>query len=141
MLTMELFFFFEIRNFAKEWHHQWRFFKLASIKSVKTACVCIAFFFHYFKYYGQKFFSRITVLYLIAKVERKNKLFNLKHEIILCQKEKRSKMFQVKVISKDVRKTIVPSFMSFFFNLSKSVCHPLCKGNVNNTIFTTEPIK
>ena len=61
------------------------------------------------------------VLYLIAKVERKNKLFNLKHEIILCQKEKRSKMLQVKVISKDVRKTIVPSFMFLFFNLSKSV--------------------
>ena len=60
------------------------------------------------------------VLYIIAKVERKNKLFNLKHEIILCQKEKRSKMFQVKAISKDVRKTIVPSFM-FLFNLSKSV--------------------
>ena len=49
------------------------------------------------------------------------KLFNLKHEIILCQKEKRSKMLQVKVISKDVRKTIVPSFMFLFFNLSKSV--------------------
>ena len=60
------------------------------------------------------------VLYIIAKVERKNKLFNLKHEIILCQKEKRSKMFQVKAISKDVRKTIVPSLM-FLFNLSKSV--------------------
>ena len=29
-------------------------------------------------------------------------------------------MFQVKAISKDVRKTIVPSFM-FVFNLSKSV--------------------
>ena len=60
------------------------------------------------------------MLYIIAKVERKNKLFNLKHEIILCLKEKRSKMLQVKVISKDVRKTIVPSFM-FLFNLSKSV--------------------
>ena len=48
-----------------------RFFKLAPNKSVKTACVCIAFFFHYFKYYGQNIFSRITVLYLIAKVERK----------------------------------------------------------------------
>ena len=59
--------------------------------------------------------------YLIAEVERKNKLFNLKHEIILCLKEKRSKMLQVKVISKDVRKTIVPSFMFLFFNLSKSV--------------------
>ena len=32
------------------------FFKLAPIKSVKTACVCIVFFFHYFKYYGQKIF-------------------------------------------------------------------------------------
>ena len=61
------------------------------------------------------------MLYLIAKVERKNKLFNLKHEIILCQKETRSKLSQVKVISKDVRKTIVPSLMFLFFNLSKSV--------------------
>ena len=61
------------------------------------------------------------MLYIIAKVERKNKLFNLKHEIILCQKEKRSKMLQVKVISKDARKTIVPSFMFLFFNLPKSV--------------------
>ena len=75
---------------------------------------CIVLFFHYFKY-GQNVFSRMTVLYLIAKFERKNKLFNLKHEIILCQKEKRSKMFQVKVISKDVRKTIFPSFMFLFF--------------------------
>ena len=32
--------------------------------------------------------------YIIAKVEKKNKL-NLKHEIILCQKETKSKMFQV----------------------------------------------
>ena len=61
------------------------------------------------------------MLYIIAKVERKNKLFNLKHEIILCQKETRTKMFQVKAISKDVRKTIVPSFMFPFLNLSKSV--------------------
>ena len=37
-----------------------------------------------------------------------------------CQKEKRSKVFQVKAITKDVRKMIVPSFM-FLFNLSKSV--------------------
>ena len=38
------------------------------------ACVCavrIVFFPHYFKYYGQNIFSRITVFYLIAKVERK----------------------------------------------------------------------
>ena len=61
------------------------------------------------------------MLYLIAKVERKNKLFNLKHEIMLGQKEKRSKMSQVKVISKDVRKGIVPSSMFLFFNPSKSV--------------------
>ena len=59
------------------------------------------------------------MLYLIAKVERKNKLFNLKHEIILCQKEKKSKMFQVKVISKDVRKMIVPSSI-LLFNLLRS---------------------
>ena len=94
---------------------------MSSNQSVKTACVCIVFFFHCFKYYGQNDFSRITVLYLIVKVERKNKLFNLKHEIILCQKEKRSKMFQVKVITKDVRKTVVPSFMFLYFNLPKSV--------------------
>ena len=56
--------------------------------------------------------------YLIAKVERKEKTLYLKHEIILYQKEKRSKSFQVKTISKDVRKTIVPSFM-FLFNLLK----------------------
>ena len=37
-----------------------------------------------------------------SKVERKNKLFNLKHEIILGQKEKKRKLFQVKVISKDL---------------------------------------
>ena len=63
------------------------------------------------------------MLYIIAKVERKNKLFNLKHEIILCLKETRSKMFQVKVISKDVRKIIVPSFMFLGFNLLQSVVH------------------
>ena len=44
--------------------------KLASVKSVKTSCVCI-FFFHYFKYYGQKIFSRTAMPYLIARVERK----------------------------------------------------------------------
>ena len=99
--------------------HQQRFFKLASNQGVKTACVCIVFFFHYFKYYGQNVFSRITVLYIIAKVERKTKLLNLKHEIILCQKETRSKMFQVKVISKGVRKATVPSFMFLLFNLPK----------------------
>ena len=37
-------------------------------------------------------------------------------------------MFQVKAISKDVRKTIVPSFMFF---LICEVCHLLCKENVN----------
>ena len=31
---------------------QW-FFKLVSVRSVKTACVCTVFFFRYFKYYGQ----------------------------------------------------------------------------------------
>ena len=61
----------------------------------------------------------LYLIALIAKVDRKE-TFYLKHEIIFCQKEKRSKMFQVKAISKDVRKTIVPSLM-FLFNLSKSV--------------------
>ena len=46
---------------------------------------------------------------------------------MLYQKEKRSKIFQIKTLSKDVRKTIVPSFM-FLFNpllsdgTSKSRC-------------------
>ena len=83
------------------------------------------------------------MLYLIAKIEiimkLSHEIIKLKHEIILCQKEKRSKMFQVKAIRKDVRKTIVPSFM-FLFNLSKSaiLCVNKCKYN---TIFTTEPMK
>ena len=41
------------------------------LKSAKTACVCIVFFFDHFKYFGQNIFSRTMVLYLIAKVERK----------------------------------------------------------------------
>ena len=49
-----------------------------------------------------------------------HEIIKLKHEIILCQKEKRSRMFQVKAIRKDVRKKIVPSLM-FLFNLSRSV--------------------
>ena len=59
------------------------------------------------------------VLYLIARVERKETLY-LKHEIIFCQIEKRSRMFQVKAVSKDVRKVIARSLM-FLFDLSKSV--------------------
>ena len=63
-------------------------------------------------------FSRITVLYLIGKVEiimkLSHEIIKLKHAIILCQKKKRSKMFQVKAIRKDVRKMIVASFMGFF---------------------------
>ena len=46
-------------------------FKLVSVKNVKTACVCNVFFFYYFKNFGQNFFSRITLSYLIAKVGRK----------------------------------------------------------------------
>ena len=74
------------------------------------------------------------MLYLIGKVEiimkLSHEIIKLKHEIILCQKKKRSKMFQVKAISEDVRKTIVASFMVFFFK-SDEVCGPLCKKNVN----------
>ena len=57
----------------------------------------------------------------------------------LYQKEKKSKIFQVKTLSKDVRKTIVPSFM-FLFNFSKSVvlCVKKCKCN---TVFTTGSMK
>ena len=53
----------------------------------------------------------------------------LKNEIILYQKERRSKVFQVKTISKDVRKMIVPSFM-FLFN-SFNVCCSLSKETKN----------
>ena len=60
----------------------------------------------------------LYLIALIAKVDRKE-TFYLKHEIVFCQKEKRSKMFQVKAVSKDVRKTIVPS--KFHLNLSRSV--------------------
>ena len=64
MLTIEHF-FFEIRNYAMEWRHQQRrFFKLAFTESVKTACVCVVFFFNYFKYYGQNvFFKNNSALY------------------------------------------------------------------------------
>ena len=44
------------------------------------------------------------MLYLIAKFEREESTFYSKHEIIFSQKEKRRKMFQVKPISKVVRK-------------------------------------
>ena len=67
-----------------------------------------------------KTFSITEVLYLIAKVERKKQTLYLKYEIILYQKKKRSKIFQVKAIHKDFRKTIFPSLV-FLFNLSKSV--------------------
>ena len=80
--------------------------KLASNKCVKTACVCIVFFIHYFKNYGQNIFWRKTVLYLIAKVERKDETFYLKQEIILFQKEKRRKMLQVKVTVKTSEKQL-----------------------------------
>ena len=73
---------FFIEHFWATASEERRLFKLASNKCVKTACVCIVFFFHYSKYYGQNIFSRITVLYLIAKVKEKKKTFYLKHEII-----------------------------------------------------------
>ena len=41
------------------------FIHAKSVKSVKTACVCIVFFFHYFKYYGKNNDA------LFNKVERK----------------------------------------------------------------------
>ena len=47
----------------------------------------------------------------------------------LYKKEKRSTFFQVETISKDVRKTIVPSFM-FLFN-SFEVSLSCCKENKN----------
>ena len=79
---------------------------IKKLATLKTSAKVI----HYFKYHGQIIFSRIAMLYLIAKVEI---IMKLSHEIIklkhdnLYQKEKRNKMFQVKVISKDFSKTIV----------------------------------
>ena len=50
-------------------------------------------------------------------------------EMILYQKKKKKKIFQVKTLSKDVRKTTVQSFM--FLSNSFEVCRPLCKQNKN----------
>ena len=50
-------------------------------------------------------------------------------EMILYQKKKKNKIFQVKTLSKDVRKTTVQSFM--FLSNSFEVCRPLCKQNKN----------
>ena len=81
----KVFFFskFEITQWNGTVTKKWikKVFKLVSVKSVKTACVSIIFFFHYFKYYG----------HFIAKIERKESTLYLKHEIILYEKEKRSK--------------------------------------------------
>ena len=46
-----------------------------------------------------------------------------------CIERKEAEFVQVKTISKDVRKTIVPSFM-FRFN-SFEACRSLCKENKN----------
>ena len=50
----------------------------------------------------------MTVPYLIAKVQRKGSALYLKREIIWYQKGKSSKIFQVKMLSKDIIKKIVP---------------------------------
>ena len=61
------------------------------LKSVKTACVGNVFLFHYFKYYGQNIFSRTTVLYLTAKVERKEwTLFKTWNYLVSERKEKQN---------------------------------------------------
>ena len=74
--------------------------------------------------------------YLIAKIDGKWETLSLKYEIILYQKEKRNKIFQVKKVSKDVRKTIFPSLM-FLFNLSKSfIISPLNQWNNKYTWFS-----
>ena len=65
---------FQITHFLAE-YIQWLLLKI-----VETAYVCIIFFFCYLKY--QNIFSKRAVLYLIANVERKEKTFHLKHEII-----------------------------------------------------------
>ena len=59
------------------------------------------------------------MLYLIEKNLKKKRISSLKHEIILYQKEKRKRIFQVKTISKDVRKAIVLSFMFLFIYAKK----------------------
>ena len=59
------------------------------------------------------------MLYLIEKNLKKKRISSLKHEIILYQKEKRKRIFQVKTISKDVRKAIFLSFMFLFIYAKK----------------------
>ena len=73
------------------------FFKLMSVTSVKTACVCIVFFFHYLKYYGQSIFSRTTALYLIAlKLKEKNKLFIYNMKLSCIRKKRERKFFRLR---------------------------------------------
>ena len=48
-----------------------KFFKFASIKSVKTACVCIVFLFIISNIMIKTSILRTTMLHLIAKVEKK----------------------------------------------------------------------
>ena len=65
------------------------------IKVSKLLVFVLLFSLHYFKYYGQNIFSG-TVLYLIAKVERKEKTFDLKPKINLCQKKREAKCFRLR---------------------------------------------
>ena len=86
---------------------------MSMLKVLKLLVFILFLFFHDFKYYGQNIFSGTMLSYLIAKIERKEQTLYLKHEIILNQKEKRTTIFQVKMISKDIRKMIVPSLCFF----------------------------
>ena len=111
-------FFFKIQNCAMEQCHH--FFKSTSVKSVKLL-VFVLFSFFIIQIWSEIFFKNNSADYdVTAKVEGK----------------KKSKIFHVNKISKDARKTTIPSYI-FLFNLSKSVISfVLC-----NAIFTTEPMK
>ena len=92
-LIRSIFFFWNLKLnngiTSSQKNEQRRFFKLASVKSAKTYCVCILYFFHYFKHYSQNIVSRTTVSYLIAKVERKeNSLFKTWNYHVSERKEK-----------------------------------------------------
>ena len=69
LLRVEQFFFFKIRNYAMEWRPEKNmikegFCKLASIKSVKTDCACIFFFFlSLFQIWSKHFFNNTGALF------------------------------------------------------------------------------
>ena len=72
-----------------------RLFKLASNRSVKTSCVCIVFFFHYFKYYVQKISFKNNSALFDSWGWKKRKKFLFKIWNYPFSEKKEEQMFQV----------------------------------------------